>query len=53
MPETTLLSRRIRDHVQALIADGEEGGRLPTRGELRRRFGGAPPTARSSRPSRR
>ena len=33
-----LLSRRIRDHVQALIAAGEEGGRLPTMGELRRRF---------------
>jgi DNA-binding GntR family transcriptional regulator len=36
-----LLNRRIRDYVEALIADGEEGGRLPTMGELRRRFGGA------------
>ena len=36
-----LLSRRIRDHVEALISAGEEGDRLPTMGELRRRFGGA------------
>ena len=36
-----LLNRRIRDHVQALIAEGEEGGRLPTMSELRRRFDGA------------
>lgn len=36
-----LLSRRIRDHVQALIAGGAEGDRLPTMGELRRAFGGA------------
>lgn len=36
-----LLSRRIRDHVEALIAGGAEGHRLPTMGELRRRFGGA------------
>jgi DNA-binding GntR family transcriptional regulator len=41
MADTPLLSRRIRDHVEALIAEGEEGGRLPTMGELRRRFGGA------------
>ncbi|GAB2754980.1 GntR family transcriptional regulator [Sinomonas soli] len=32
------LSLRIREHVAALIADGVEGGRLPTMGELRRRF---------------
>ena len=36
-----LLSHRIRDHVEALIAEGEEGDRLPTMGELRRRFDGA------------
>lgn len=36
-----LLSRRIREHVQALIDAGEEGDRLPTMGELRLRFGGA------------
>lgn len=36
-----LLSRRIRDHVQALVASGAEGDRLPTMGELRRRFDGA------------
>jgi DNA-binding GntR family transcriptional regulator len=41
MTDTTLLSRRIRDYVEALIAAGEEGDRLPTMGELRRRFGGA------------
>ncbi|MEA5456971.1 helix-turn-helix domain-containing protein [Sinomonas sp. JGH33] len=32
------LSLQIRGHVAALIADGEEGARLPTMGELRRRF---------------
>src|SRR5690242_2100308 len=36
-----LLSRRIREYVEALVVEGEEGGRLPTMGELRRRFGGA------------
>lgn len=41
MTDAALLSRRIRDHVEAVIADGCEGDRLPTMGELRRRFGGA------------
>lgn len=41
MPDATLLSRRIRDHVEALIAEGEEGQRLPTMGELRSLFDGA------------
>jgi DNA-binding GntR family transcriptional regulator len=36
-----LLNSRIRDYVEALIADGEEGDRLPTMSELRRRFDGA------------